>query len=63
MSLPREQNDNQHVFEPNKVQDDVSDLAHRKHIRKRLEDRLEEKRLRDEFDELDGEFCWDEFNE
>ena len=36
------------------------DLDHRKKIRKLLEDKLEKKRLRDEIDELDGEFDWDE---
>lgn len=36
------------------------ELRHRKKIRKLLEDQLERKRLRDEIDELDGEFDWDE---
>lgn len=35
------------------------ELTHRKKIRKLLEDKLEKKRLRDEIDELDGEFDWD----
>ena len=34
------------------------DLSHRKQIRKLLEKRLEQKRLREEIDELDGDFDW-----
>ena len=38
------------------------DLIHRKQIRKMLEKRLEYKRLREEIDELDGDFDWDELD-
>lgn len=34
-------------------------LSHKKKVRKRLEARLEQKRLREEIDELDGEFSWE----
>lgn len=37
-------------------------MSHKKRIRRLLEDKLEKKRLRDEFDELDGEFYWEELN-
>jgi hypothetical protein len=43
--------------------DDEVDTAHRKNVRRLLEERLERKRLKDEFkddfDELSGEFDWD----
>lgn len=43
--------------------DDDTDSGHRRQVRRMLEDRLERKRLRDEFrddfDELSGEFDWD----
>jgi len=38
------------------------DLSHKKRIRKMIEDRLEKKRMREELDELDGEFDWDELD-
>lgn len=42
-----------------------TDIEHRKNVRRMLEDRLERKRLKDEFkddfDELSGEFDWDLF--
>ncbi len=37
-------------------------LSHKRQIRKLLEERLERKRLKEQFDELDGEFDWDELN-
>ncbi len=43
-------------------EDNIEQLEHRKAIKKLLEKRLERKRLREEFDELDGEFDWDEFD-
>lgn len=43
--------------------EDEPDVAHRKNVRRMLEERLEQKRLRDEFkddfEELSGEFDWD----
>lgn len=46
--------------------DDMDDMTHKKRIKRMLEDRLERKRLRDEFkddfDELSGEFDWDELD-
>lgn len=42
------------------------EVSHKKKIRRMLEDRLEQKRLRnefkDDFDELDGEFNWDDID-
>jgi hypothetical protein len=44
-------------------QDDASEVTHKKHIRKQLEKRMEQKRLKEELEffdgELDGEFDWD----
>ncbi|WP_058534870.1 PA3496 family putative envelope integrity protein [Legionella saoudiensis] len=46
---------------------DATDTAHRKNVRRMLEERLERKRLReefkDDFDELSGEFDWDSFED
>lgn len=46
---------------------DVTDTAHRKNVRRMLEERLERKRLREEFKEdfgeLSGEFDWDSFED
>lgn len=46
--------------------EDKDEAAQRKNVRRQLEDRLERKRLRDEFrddfDELDGDFDWDELD-
>ncbi|CAM2795481.1 hypothetical protein [Legionella worsleiensis] len=46
--------------------DDLDDLTHKKRIKRMLEDRLEKKRLKDEFkddfDELSGEFDWDQLD-
>jgi hypothetical protein len=48
-------------------EDETSEsLAHRKNLRRLLEDKLERKRLKeefkDDFGELDGEFDWDSFD-
>ncbi len=44
--------------------EEIEDLPKKKRIKRMLEDRLERKRLKDEFkddfDELSGEFDWDE---
>ena len=46
-------------FEP----EDGAELTHKKHIRQRLEKRMEQRRLKEELEffdgELDGEFDWD----
>jgi len=43
--------------------DDLEKSSHQKKVRRMLEERLERKRLKeefmDEFDELNGEFDWD----
>jgi len=46
--------------------DEVDDLTHRKKVKRLLEDKLERKRLKeefsDDFDEINGEFDWDELD-
>ena len=46
--------------------DEIEDLPKKKRVKRMLEDRLERKRLKDEFkddfDELSGEFDWDELD-
>lgn len=45
--------------------DDDAGTEHKKNVRRMLEDKLERKRLKnefkDDFDELSGEFDWDSF--
>jgi hypothetical protein len=54
------------VFSDYNFDDEVEDLPKKKRIKRMLEDRLERKRLKDEFkddfDELSGEFDWDELD-
>lgn len=61
MSLHRER-DETYSFSDFSIDEDKDELNRKKHLRKRLEDRLEKKRLRQELDELDGEFDWDELD-
>ncbi|HRD68761.1 MAG TPA: hypothetical protein PK657_01320 [Legionella sp.] len=46
--------------------EDMDEIGHKKRIKRLLEDRLERKRLKDEFrddfDEVNGEFDWDELD-
>ena len=46
--------------------DDKEALSHKKHVRQMLENRLEQKRLKEELEyfdgELDAEFDWDHFD-
>ncbi|MBA3537782.1 MAG: hypothetical protein H0T84_14430 [Tatlockia sp.] len=64
MSLRREQDDEYHFSSdyPFEEEKDSEKISHKREVRKILEERLERKRLKEEFDELDGEFDWDEFN-
>lgn len=45
---------------------EIGDMNHKKKVKRMLEDRLERKRLKnefkDDFDELSGEFDWDEID-
>lgn len=51
-------------FTEYRFDDPIEELTHLKNVKRMLEDRLERKRLReelkDDFDELNGEFDWDE---
>lgn len=64
MSLHEEYDDQS--FSDYNFDDDVEDLSHKKRVKRMLEDRLERKRLKDEFkddfDELNGDFDWDELD-
>lgn len=65
MGLRRDYDENdEHSFSEFYPEEEMNaeGLKHKKHIRKRLEDRLERKRLKAEFDELDGEFDWEDFD-
>ena len=58
MGLHKPYEDNESFSEVN-FENDPAALAHKKRVRKMLEERLEQKRLREELeDELDGEFDW-----
>lgn len=67
MSLHEESDD--YSFSDYNYEDDVDDiqkLHQRKKVKRLLEERLERKRLKDEFkddfDELSGEFDWDDLD-
>lgn len=64
MSLHEEYDDQS--FSDYNFDDDIDDMNQKKRVKRMLEDRLERKRLRDEFkddfDELSGEFDWDELD-
>lgn len=62
MSLRKDYEEDYPYFSDFSLEEDMEDLEKRKHIRKKLEDRLEQKRLREELDELDGEFDWDDLD-
>lgn len=61
MSLYREYEEESESFSDYSMEDDIGDISHKRLVKKRLEERLERKRLKDELDELDGEFDWDDF--
>ena len=56
-----------HYFTDYNFDEENEDLPKRKMIKRMLEDKLERKRLKDEFkddfDELGGEFDWDELED
>ncbi len=64
MALHEEYDDQS--FSDYNYDDEIDDLPQKKRIKRMLEDRLERKRLRDEFkddfDELSGDFDWDELD-
>lgn len=64
MGLHKEHEDQ--TFNDLNIDNDASDLIRRKKVKKILEEKLERKRLReefmDDFDELSGEFDWDELD-
>lgn len=62
MSLHREQDDDSYSFTDFSIDEDADELNRKKNLRKKIEERLERKRLKEEFDELDGEFDWDELD-
>lgn len=55
-----------HFLSDYNFDEEIEDLPKKKRVKRMLEDRLERKRLRDEFkddfDELSGEFDWDELD-
>lgn len=64
MSLHEDYEDR--TFSEFNIEEDGDDTSHRKKVRRMLEERLERKRLKDEFkddfDEINGEFDWDELD-
>ena len=61
MSL-RSEYDESYYFSDFPLEEETEDMVHKKRIKRLLEDRLEKKRLKEEIDELDGEFDWDELD-
>lgn len=64
MALHEDSDD--YSFSDYSYEEDVNDLNEKKRIKRKLDERLERKRLKDEFkddfDELSGEFDWDELD-
>lgn len=65
MSLHEDLDDysfSEHKYEEEK--ESIEELSHKKKVKRLLEERLERKRLlhefKDDFDELSGEFNWDD---
>jgi len=61
MGLRKDYDDDSYAFSDFPIESG-EELSHRKQIRKKLEERLERKRLKEELDELDGEFDWDDLD-
>ncbi|MDP1604198.1 MAG: hypothetical protein Q8M03_13140 [Legionella sp.] len=61
MGLHREYDENK-SFSDFSMEEDGDELSHKKRVRKLLEEKLERKRLKEEFDELDGDFDWEELD-
>lgn len=65
MGLQREHDEDDYHFSTEYSYEEENDrdkLSHKRHVRKMLEDRLERKRLKEELDELDSEFDWDDYD-
>jgi len=62
MSLRKDYDEDAHYFSDKHVESNPEELSHKRRIRKLLEERLERKRLKEDIDELDGEFDWDELD-
>ena len=63
MSLRKHyEDDNQNAADYVVDEETVETLSQRRKIRRSIEERLERKRLREEIDELDGDFDWDDDN-
>ncbi|MFC3909370.1 hypothetical protein ACFORL_09835 [Legionella dresdenensis] len=60
MGLRKDYDDDSFSFTDIPMEEDAEELSHKKRVRKLLEQKLERKRLKEEFDELDGEFDWDD---
>ena len=60
MRLPGKHENNEQFSEYSYEKEDAQELTHKRHVRRLLEDKLEQRRLKEEFDELDGEFDWDD---
>lgn len=62
MQVPREYLEEERSFSEFDVvqEDDKESLSYKREVRRKLEDRLEKKRLRDEINEYDDDFEWDE---
>lgn len=55
-----------YTFSDHSYDEDLENLTHKKKVRRMLEEKLERKRLKeecfDDFDELNGEFNWDDWD-
>lgn len=62
MSLHKDYEDEGHYFSDTPMEGSKEELTRKRRIRQLLEEKLERKRLKEDIDELDGEFDWDELD-
>lgn len=64
MRLPKEfESDERSMGEIDvNLEDDTDSLAHKRAVRKKIEEQLERKRLKKEMDDYDDEFDWEAYD-
>ncbi len=61
MSLRKSFDEEQYLADMH-YEEKQEDMPHKRKVRRQLEEKLERKRLKEEYDELNGDFDWDDFD-
>ena len=61
MGLNSKRNEEDFQFLDFSSEENQEELSHRKLVKKLLEEKLERKKLKEEIDELDGDFDWQDY--